>query len=209
MREKKEITKEEVSQIICDLLERGKTLKEVAQSYGITKQALHKKLKGLGVDLSERTPAWFARRKGIEELAFPNWLLEQKGKVSLNDLAKKLRVSTTFLEKQIKRLGLNPADFKRKPSQLVIVHCTWCNAPIAVKPSKLKKQKYFFCSRKHLGEWAARNRKTRKAIYDTEIVDEFIKTNWQAMTDAEMAEQLGISVETVKKRRQKLGLKRK
>jgi len=190
MRVKKEIAKEEISQIICDLLERGKTLKEVARSYGITKQALHKKLKGLGIDLSKRAPAWFARRKGIEELAFPEWLLEQKGKVSLNDLAKKLRVSITFLEKQIKRLGLNPADFKRKPHrEIIVVPCAWCGAPVC--------------------EWMIRNRVTRRVLYDKELVDRFIIENWKVKSDAEMARELCLSVETIKKRRRNLGLKRR
>jgi DNA-binding CsgD family transcriptional regulator len=209
MRVKKEIAKEEISQIICDLLERGKTLKEVARSYGITKQALHKKLKGLGIDLSKRAPAWFARRKGIEELVFPEWLLEQKGKVSLNDLAKKLRVSITFLEKQIKRLGLNPADFKRKPHrEIIIVPCAWCGAPVVVpKPSKLKRRK--FCSKKHLCEWMIRNRVTRRVLYDKELVDRFIIENWKVKSDAEMARELCLSVETIKKRRRNLGLKRR
>jgi DNA-binding Lrp family transcriptional regulator len=191
------------------LLEDGKTLEEVAKILGISRQALYSEIRKMGIDLKKRNARWFAMHIGVPQLANADWLLQQKGKVTLRGLARKLGVSPTFLKAQIQRLGLDPEDFKRKPSQLVIVHCTWCNALIAVKPSKLKKQKHFFCSKQHLGKWLARNRKTRKAIYDPEIVDEFITTNWQTMTDAEMAEQLGISVETVKKRRQKLGLKRR
>jgi len=191
------------------LLEDGKTLEEVAKILGISRQALYSKIRKMGIDLKKRNARWFAMHLGVPQLANADWLLQQKGKVTLRGLARKLGVSPTFLKAQIQRLGLDLEDFKRKPSQLVIVHCAWCNAPIAVKPSKLKKQKHFFCSKQHLGKWLARNRKTRKAIYDTEIVDEFIKTNWQTMTDAAMAEQLGISVETVKRKRRKLGLKRR
>jgi len=191
------------------LLEDGKTLEEVAKILGISRQALYSEIRKMGIDLKKRNAQWFAMHLGVPQLANADWLLQQKGKVTLRGLARKLGVSPTFLKAQIQRLGLDLEDFKRKPSQLVIVHCAWCNAPISVKPSKLKKQKYFFCSKQHLGKWLARNRKTRKVIYDTEIVDEFIKTNWQTMTDAEMAEQLGISVETVKRKRRKLGLKRR
>ena len=191
------------------LLEDGKTLEEVAKILGISRQALYSKIRKMGIDLKKRNARWFAMHLGVPQLANADWLLQQKGKVTLRGLARKLGVSPTFLKAQIQRLGLDLKDFKRKPSQLVIVHCAWCNAPVAVKPSKLKKQKYFFCSKQHLGKWLARNRKARKAIYDPEIVDEFIRSNWQTMTDVEMAEQLSISVETVKRKRRKLGLKRR
>jgi len=191
------------------LLEDGKTLEEVSKILGISRQALYSEIRKMGIDLKKRNAQWFAMHLGVPQLANADWLLQQKGKVTLRGLAKKLGVSPTFLKAQIQRLGLDLKNFKRKPSQLVIVHCTWCNAPIAVKPSRLKRQKHFFCSKQHLGKWLARNRKARKAIYDPEIVDEFIRANWQTMTDVEMAEQLGISVETVKRKRRKLGLKRR
>ena len=192
------------------LLEDGKTLEDVAKILGISKQALYKEIKEMKIDLKKRSARWFAMHFGVPQLASPDWLLEQRGKTTLRGLAKKLGVSVSFLKNQIQRLGLDPKDFKRRSSQSIIVRCAWCGVPIIVpKPSRLKKQKRFFCSKEHLGKWLARNRSKRATLYDKEVVDEFIRENWKIMSDEKMAEQLCMSTETIKRRRRKLGLKRR
>jgi len=192
------------------LLEDGKTLEDVAKILRISKQALHAEIRKMEIDFEKRSARWFAMHFGVPQLASPDWLLEQRGKTTLRGLAKKLGVSVSFLKNQIQRLGLDPKDFKRRSSQSIIVRCAWCGAPIIVpKPSRLKKQKHFFCSREHLGKWLARNRSKRAALYDKEAVDEFIRENWKIMSDEKMAEQLCMSTETIKRRRRKLGLKRR
>jgi len=100
------------------LLEKGQTLESIAQKFGVGHQLLYKISEKYGINQNSRKPSWYARRLGIPELATSVWLLKQKkrGNLGLKNLAAQLKISTSFLRHQIRRLGLNPADFSPQRS---------------------------------------------------------------------------------------------
>lgn len=109
------------------ILNDGWTYHDVAKQIGVSKERVRQYCLKLGITLDQRTARWYAKYRGISELESPEWLLRQKqeGISSIEALARKLKVSTHFLEAQIKRLGLDSKDFQYK-TQTITLPCGYC-----------------------------------------------------------------------------------
>ena len=188
-----------------ELLYNGKTISEIAKSLGFTKQWVSVFCKEHGIDIKERTALWYARRLGIPELENTEWLQSKKG-LGLKRIADELGITSDVLKTQMIRLRLDPEEFKHK-SQYVTVHCYICGKPLTRSVTDLKGKKRVFCSRKCLFQFLKKERR-RKCAERRKKRENYVRENWQKKTDKQMAEELGVSKETVEQYRYSLRLLR-
>ena len=185
-----------------ELLENGKSLREVGEILGVSKQSVYQWCQKEKIFISkERKACWYARKMKVRELENPQWLLGKKsqGIVGIGVLARELKIHPSSLKKQIMRLKLDPKDFYYKASR-VTVKCDFCGKSL-IRPSyEVKRKQHNFCNRSHFGKWLVLHRHKEKLWTFSE--KEFIKKHWREMSDKEMARFLpGRSSKAVKRYR--------
>lgn len=186
----------------------GQTEQEIAKMFGVSRQRVHQVCKEWGIAIN-RTPEWYANFYGKPELADKEWLEEQlKNPKSIHFLTREMKVCPARIKSQIEKLKVDPALITRWHAKRVKVICECCGAEIEKLESWIREgQKYHFCDKTCRGRWLGTNFGGRKSTW-TEKDDDFIRANYNRITDAKMAEHLGRSYSSVMNRRlYKLGLK--
>ena len=205
---------EGIEKLKDQLLNQGYFYKDVAKNLGITKHAVYQICVDNFIDISERTPRWYAKNWHVPELENDSWLKEQerKGNVGLKSLGRQLGIFSHRLSRQIERLEMDPKDFYASAlKKHKTLSCYNCGKVIKDRRKKLTNQEHVFCSRSCRSAWLGRtfgfgNRKHRWG--DRE--DSFVKANWQTMSDEDMAKKLGFNPGTLMHHRSaSLGLYRK
>lgn len=208
MRPKREI---DVAWLRNQLLEEGKTYKDVGEEIGVTKEMVRQYCLEYEIHIKDRTARWYAKRLGIPELETQDWLLKQKenDNLGIENLAEKLGIPATTFEIQMMRLGLNPEDFKHR-AKTVTLPCGYCVKPVTRRASETAKRGYkqVFCDGHCKGKWLGENFgfgvQEGTQLWKPEE-EEFLQKNWQQMADEEIASHLGRTPLAVERRRQKLG----
>jgi transcriptional regulator with XRE-family HTH domain len=186
------------------LLENGKSYKDMAKVMKVTKQAVRGYCITYDINISKRTARWYAKRLGAPVLENAVWIMEQKreGQIGINRLAKRLGFSRETLREQIIRLGLDPEDFQDKPKRSkkprITMLCMNCGRPVTRRIDQIEGKRFIFCSQSCRSSWLGREygfgRKpvSNKAMWGPEQ-DKFIRANWEEMSDEEMASKLGFT----------------
>lgn len=186
----------------------GKTEGDIARQFGVSRERVRQVCEDWGIE-PNRTPKWWANRYGKPEFADKAWLEEELKKASgVSCLSRQINLSPAIISAQAKRLDLEfPLPTYR--AERVEITCEVCGKKKTRKKSEIKGKKHTFCSRVCLGKWLGTNWGRASSWLERE--DEFIRTNYEKMTDAEMAGELGRRTPgAVEWRRlQKLGLKKR
>lgn len=138
------------------LIEGGLTCRDIARMYRLSEATIKNDAKRVRIKnlWRERTAEWYAKRTRKTCLADKEWLTKQLKTQSRSRLAKKLGISEEFLDHQLLRLGLDPAEFPAPtssrfvpPKRRVTVQCDNCGRKFEIILSRFKKFHHYFCSR--------------------------------------------------------------
>lgn len=168
---------------------------------------------GLKHSPQDRAPEWEfmrkARKLGNLDFANREWLAERLSKaISIASLAAELGVDEENLYFFIRGFKLTHPLIRKYGTMTVDLVCAQCGGGF----KRLKrwvdqahkratgKVPEFFCSTSCVGKRNWRKEPERYKL--------FIRENWQDMSDAQMAEELGLAQKTVAQKRQAIGLKR-
>lgn len=183
----------------------GKTEVDIAKEYGVSRQRVHRVGKDWGM-VRHKTAQWYANYYGLPELADKDWLeanLQRAG--SARRLSRAIDISSNKIKAQAERLGIARTLLVYQAKRIKL-RCYICGVEFERKASSVKGQ-HCFCSNRCKGKWIGSNFGRSHTSWSSEQ-DEFLKTYYQEMTDAQMAEELGKSLYTVKRRRRKFKLKK-
>jgi transposase/endogenous inhibitor of DNA gyrase (YacG/DUF329 family) len=146
----------DVEKLKEDLQNKGKTCKDVAKEFGVSIQRVILFCKENRIPYKKRTPLWYAFRRGTPELGEKSYFIEHKEeilKVGLSNFARKMGWSYDSLKKQLKRLGLDLKEFKKRSGKTIDVNCAFCGKVISRPLHRYKKYQKFFCDRKCKAGW--------------------------------------------------------
>lgn len=149
------------------LLQGGLTTSDLAKVFEVPRSVMYEMIKAIGIKPKrKKSTQWYKARlgKGIlqskEKLL--QWIskeIENKGIVNIKMLADQLQISPEQLKSHMIRLGIDPDEFKRKPTT-ILVPCDYCGTLHSRSPSEVKNQKHFFCSRSCYEKWKKEQRRS-------------------------------------------------
>lgn len=173
----------------------GKTMVEIAKEFGLTRERVRQVCEEWEITV-RRTPEWYANRIGIPELADKKWLVrEVKRAGGARLLSREIGTSPNLIYGQARRMGIN--SLKVCYVEMVEITCEICGKKKEKQQSTIKRNTHSFCSKVCQGKWLAKH---SQMLWMPEEED-FIRLNYEKMSDREMAEKLGRTRQAVSVRR--------